>query len=180
LRSKLPILFPRRRYVVFRLDSEEEVGSRELQREIHSAQASLFGDQGAARNRLKLIYYESPFGMLRCRHDQIEETRATLASIYAIGGVRAALHIKGVSGTIKSAREKYIPQLSRFEAVENGRRRIELEEVSGCIVRIQGRKIDLCPDDPNRTRRSDTRYMGLTSFDLSGGHDDADGTSDGL
>jgi ribonuclease P/MRP protein subunit POP5 len=179
LRSKLPVLFPKRRYVVFWLDSEDAVSSRDLLREINSAQASLFGDLGAARNRLRLIYHEGSFGMLRCRHDHIQQIRATLASIYAIGGVRAALHIKGVSGTIKSAREKYIPQLSRFATEDDGRR-IELEEVSGCIVRIHGRKIDLCPDDPNRTRGSDTRYMGLTSFDLSGGHDDADGTSDGL
>jgi ribonuclease P/MRP protein subunit POP5 len=180
LRSRLPVLFPKRRYVVFRLDSEEEVSSRDLQREINFAQASLFGDVGAARNRLKLIHHEDPFGMLRCRHDRVQQTRATLASVYAVGGVRAALLIVGVAGTIRSAREKYIPQLSRFEVVDNGRRRIELEEVSGCIVRIHGHKIDLCPDDPNRTRGSDTRYMGLTSFDLSGGHDDADGTSDGL
>jgi ribonuclease P/MRP protein subunit POP5 len=179
LRSKLPVLFPTRRYVVFRLDSEGETGSRDLQREIHSAQASLFGDVGASRNRLKLIYHEGPFGILRCRHDRVQQTRAALASVYAVGGVRTAIHIKGISGTIKSAREKYIPQLSRFEAVEDGRR-IELEEVSGCIVHIHGRKIDLCPDDPNRTKGSDTRYLGLTSFDLSGGHDDADGTSDGL
>jgi ribonuclease P/MRP protein subunit POP5 len=179
LRSKLPVLFPKRRYIVFHLDSEEEVGSRDLQREIHFAQASLFGDLGAARNRLKLIYHEGPFGMLRCRHDRVQQTRATLASVYAVGGVRAALHMMGVAGTIKSAREKYIPQLSRSGAEDDGRR-IELKEVSGCIVRIHGRKIDLCPDDPNRTRGSDTRYLGLTSFDLSGGHDDADGTSDGL
>jgi len=179
LRSKLPVLFPKRRYVVFRLDSEEEIGSRDLQREIHFAQASLFGDLGAARNRLKLIYHEGPFGMLRCRHDGVQQTRAALASVYAVGGVRTAIHIRGISGTIKSAREKYIPQLSRTDA-EDGGRRIELEEVSGCIVHIHGRKIDLCPDDPKRSRGSDTRYLGLTSFDLSGGHDDADGTSDGL
>jgi ribonuclease P/MRP protein subunit POP5 len=179
LRSRLPVLFPRRRYIVFQLDSEEEVGSGDLLKEIHSAYASLFGDLGMARNRLKLIYHQGSFGMLRCRHDRLLETRVVLASVYAVGGVRAAVRIRGVAGTIKSAREKYIPQLSRFES-EDGRRRIELKEVSGCIVRIHGRKIDLCPDDPNKTRGSGTRYLGLTSFDLIGGHDDADGTSDGL
>ena len=105
---------PKRRYIVFRLDSEEEVGSKDLRREIHSAQFSLFGDIGAARNRLKLIYHEGRFGMLRCRHDRLRETRATLASVYAVGGMRAALHTKGVAGTIKSATEKYLPQLSKI------------------------------------------------------------------
>jgi ribonuclease P/MRP protein subunit POP5 len=89
------------------------------------------------------------------------------------------LHTKGVTGTIKSATEKYLPRLSKISAETDGRR-IELVEVSGCIIRTHGLEVDLCPDDRNWTKGSDTRYLGLTSFDLSGGHDDADGTADGL
>lgn len=161
------------------MDSEEPVLARDLIGEIHSAQASLFGDKGAGENRLKLVAFNGRFGLLRCSHAHIRETRAILASIYSIGGIRAACHVKGVSGTIKTATEKYIAPLRQITAESDGRR-IELEEVSGCIIHIHGHEIDLCPDDRNRTKGSDTRYLGLTSFDLSGGHDDADGTADGL
>lgn len=165
--------------MVFEVDSEEAVLARDLIGEIHSAQASLFGDKGAGVNRLKLIAFNSRFGLLRCSHAHTQDTRAILASIYSISGIRAVCHVKGVAGTIKSATEKYIPPLRQISAESDGRR-IELEEVSGCIIHIHGHEIDLCPDDRSKTKGSDTRYLGLTSFDLNGGHDDADGTADGL
>lgn len=179
MRSNLPTLRLRRRYVAFELDSEDEIEAKDLGNEIRSSQSSLFGDAGAARNRLKLIAFDGRFGLLRCNHESIPETRAILAAIYSINGIRTALRTKGVSGTIKSATEKYIPQLCMIRAETDGRR-IELEEVSGCIIHTRGLEVDLCPDDRNKTLGSDTRYLGLTSFDLCGGHDDADGTADGL
>ena len=179
MRSRLPVLRTRRRYLAFELEAEGEIQPRELMSEIHSSQFSLFGDAGAAKNRLKMISFDGHFGLLRCHHTHLQDTRAILASIYSINGIRAALHTKGVSGTIKSATEKYIPQLGKISA-ENDGRRIELEEVSGWIIRTHGLEVDLCPDDRNKTKGSDTRYLGLTSFDLCGGHEDADGTPDGL
>jgi len=168
-----------RRYLAFELDSEDAIQQKDLVTEIYSSQASLFGDTGSAQNRLRLISFDGKFGLLRCGHKRITEARAVLAAIYSIGGIRAALRVKGVSGTIKSATEKYIPQLSQISAGNDGRR-IELGEVSGCIIHTHGREIDLYPDDRDTTKGSDTRYLGLTSFDLCGGHDNADGTPDGL
>ena len=179
MRSRLPVLRPRRRYLAFELEAEDKVEARELMKEIHESQFSLFGDIGAARNRLKLISFDGRFGLLRHHHAHIQETRAVLASVCSIGGIRAMLRTKGISGTIKSATEKYIPKLSKI-SVESDGRRVELDEVSGCIINTHGLEVDLCPDDQTVTKGSDTRYLGLTSFDLSGGHEDADGTADGL
>jgi ribonuclease P/MRP protein subunit POP5 len=179
LRSKLPVLRARRRYLAFEVSSEECLLAKDLMREVHSAQVSLFGDAGAAQNRLKLISFDGRLGLIRFGHAHIRDTKAILASIYSVNGIRAAFYTKGISGTIKSATEKYLPQLDKISPESDGRR-IELEEVSGCIVHIHGHEIDLCPDDRNRTKGSDTRYLGLTSFDLCGGRDDADGTADGL
>ena len=165
--------------MVFELEAEDEIRGKDLMIEVHSNQFSLFGDTGASENRLKLIAFNGRFGLLRFHHTHSAETRATLASIRSIHGTRVMLHTKGVSGTIKSATEKYLPQLSKISAESDGRR-IELEEVSGCIIRTHGLEVDLCPDDRDWTKGSDTRYLGLTSFDLCGGHDDADGTADGL
>jgi ribonuclease P/MRP protein subunit POP5 len=165
--------------MAFELEAEDGVEASELMKEIHESLFSLFGDAGASRNRLKLISFDGRYGLLRYHHAHIQETRAVLASIYSIEGIRAMLRIKGISGTIKSATEKYIPKLSKISA-ESDRRRIELDEVSGCIIHTYGLEVDLCPDDRNVTKGSDTRYLGLTTFDLCGGHEDADGTADGL
>lgn len=179
MRSKLPILKPKGRYIVFFVDSEMDLQIKDLIAEIHSAHVSLMGDTGAAENRLKLVFFDGCSGILRCNHNRICDTRAIIATINSIGGVRASLQVKGISGTIKSATEKYLPRLSKIKADNNGRR-IELDEVSGCVIRIRGCEIDLCPDDQSKLKRSDTRYLGLTSFDLCGGLNDANGTSDGL
>lgn len=179
MRSRLPVLRGRRRYMIFELQAEGEISPNDLMSEINSSQYSLFGDEGAAKNRLKLIGFNGRYGLIRFSHIHVHETRAALAAVHSIHGVRAALHTKGVSGTIKSATEKYIPRLSKICAESDGRR-IELKDVSGCIIRTHGVKVDLCPDDRNMCIGSDTRYLGLTSFDLSGGHEDADGTADGL
>jgi len=179
LRSRLPVLRGRRRYMIFELQAEGEIQPKDLMSEIYSSQFSLFGDQGASRNRLKLIAFNGRYGLMRFSHIHVQETRATLAAVHSIHGVRVALHTKGVSGTIKSATEKYLPRLGKICAESDGRR-IELKDVSGCIIRTQGVKVDLCPDDRNKSIGSDTQYLGLTSFDLSGGHEYADGTADGL
>jgi len=165
--------------MIFELDAEAEISPKDLVSEIISSQFSLFGDAGASRNRLKLIAFNGRYGLLRFGHMQNRETRASIAAIRSIHGVRVALRSKGVSGTIKSATEKYLPRLSKICAESDGRR-IELKDVSGCIIRTHGVKVDLCPDDRNRTIGSGAQYLGLTSFDLSGGHEDADGTADGL
>jgi ribonuclease P/MRP protein subunit POP5 len=182
MRSRLPVLRGRRRYMVFVLESEGAAGSippKDLMSEIATSQFSLFGDEGAAKNRLKLITFNGSFGLIRFSHGYVQQTKASLAAVHSIRGFRTALHTKGVSGTIKSATEKYLPRLSKLSAESDGRR-IELKDVSGCIIRTHGVKVDLCPDDRDKSIGSDTRYLGLTSFDLSGGHEDADGTADGL
>lgn len=175
MRSRLPVLRDRRRYIAMEIEAEDAVSPRDLAAEIHSTYQSLYGDTGGAR--LKLVVFDGRFGLLRCRNCHITEARTALATVHSIGGTRAAIRVLGVSGTIKAATEKYIPQLGLI-APEEHRRRIELKEISGTIARSRGREIDLSPDNPGEG--SDTKYVGLTSFDVNGGCDDADGTSDGL
>ena len=165
--------------MIFELEAEGEIEGKDLMKEILASQHSLFGDIGSAKNRLHLISFDGCQGVMRFHHKHADQTRATLASIYSIQGARAAVRVKGVSGTIKSATEKYLPRLCKMKG-DCDRRRIELEEVSGCIIRTHGLQVDLCPDDSEWTKGSDTRYLGLTSFDLCGGHENADGTADGL
>ena len=176
------MLRQRRRYLVFELESENAPGliqARDLMGEITSCQLSLFGDEGAAKNRIKLICFDGRVGLIRFSHLHLRETRAALAAVFSVRGVRAAIRTKGVSGTIKSAREKYLPRLVKLSFESDGRR-IERKDISGCIIRTHGVKVDLCPDDRYKSAGSESRFLGLTSLDLCGGHEDADGTADGL
>ncbi|MGB3944938.1 MAG: Rpp14/Pop5 family protein [Methanothrix sp.] len=178
MRSWLPVLRDRRRYLAIEVEAEGRVRRTDLAAEVWDAQTSLFGDLGAARNRLRIISFDGRFGIIRYSHQRKEECRAVLATVHTIGGARAAIRVRGISGTIKGATEKYIPQ-STLQPDENVRR-VDLGLVSGSVARVHGREIDLCPDDRKMTEGSGTRYVGLTSFDLCGEDTDADGTSDGL
>ncbi|KQC14591.1 MAG: Rpp14/Pop5 family protein [Methanothrix sp.] len=178
MRSWLPVLRDRRRYIAFELEAEGRVSRGELVGEIRAAQSSLFGDLGAAKNRFRMISFDGRFGLIRCSHKRTEECRALLATVGSVAGTRAAIRVRGISGSIKAATEKYIPQ-STLQPDEN-KRRVDLGPVSGSVARVIGREIDLCPDDRKMTEGSGTRYVGLTSFDLCGEDIDADGTSDGL
>jgi ribonuclease P/MRP protein subunit POP5 len=183
LRSRLPVLRLRRRYIAFEVDSEEFVQPAKLKAEMNHAQQSLLGDLGASENRLRLISFDGRYGLLRCSYTRVEESRMVLATMHSVDGVRIALRVRGISGTIKAATEKYIPKLSLTTAetsAENERRRVELDGVSGWIIHCRGQEIDLSPDDKEMTKGSDTRYIGLTNFDLCGGCEDADGAADGL
>ncbi|MGB7570891.1 MAG: Rpp14/Pop5 family protein [Methanothrix sp.] len=182
MRSRLPVLRSRRRYMIFELESEDTSGliqARDLMNEIASSQFSLFGDEGAAKNRLRLISFDGRIGLIRFSHLHPKETRAALAAVHSIRGIKAAIRTKGVSGTIKSAREKYLPRLVKLSYESDGRR-IERKDISGCIIRTHGVKVDLCPDDRYKSAGSEAQFMGLTYLDLFGGHEDADGTADGL
>jgi ribonuclease P/MRP protein subunit POP5 len=125
---------------------------------------------------LRLISFDGKVGILRCINGHVEATRAALATVHTIAGIRCGIRVIGVGGTILAATEKYIPQMS-YVAAEIGKR-IDLGEISGWIKRQRCSEIDIEPDV--RREGSDTRYLGLTYFDLDGGCVDADGTSDGL
>ena len=49
MRSRLPVLRSRRRYMIFELEAEDEIQAKDLMNEIHSKQFSLFGDSGRLR-----------------------------------------------------------------------------------------------------------------------------------
>lgn len=67
---------------------------------------------------IRNLYDEkSQKGVLKCAHDRIEHVRAALAMITMVGETRAIVRIIGVTGTIKSARNKYLgmPTIDRFQ-----------------------------------------------------------------
>ena len=177
MRSWLPVLRDRRRYIAFELEAEYGIERKDLLGEVYSSQMSLLGDIGASEDQLVLVAFDGRFGLIRCSHKRVEECRAVLATVSSVGSTRVAIRVRGVSGTIKAATEKYIPQ-SILQAYDD-KRKIDWP-VSGSVAHVLGCEIDICPDSQEITGRSGTMYVGLTSFDLCGGDVDADGTSDGL
>ena len=99
----------RRRYLALKIVSEKNIEKRELVNAVWEAIHQLFGEYGASKVRLKLIDYEKNRNraILFCSHEAVEILRASISSIVKINEDKVAIHVIGVSGTLKSLRKKF-------------------------------------------------------------------------
>jgi ribonuclease P/MRP protein subunit POP5 len=100
------------RYLVFEIISDEKIGYSDMVTAVWNSMLSLLGEIETADAKMWLIqnlYDEkSQRGVLKCRHDFVEKMRAVLSLIQSVGEKRVIINILGVTGTIKSARNKYL------------------------------------------------------------------------
>jgi len=68
----------------------------------------LFGEYGASQANLKLIKYipQKRQLVIRCSHKALEKVRAAITSTIEINEKTAAIHVVGVSGTLKALSKK--------------------------------------------------------------------------
>ncbi len=101
-----------KRYVVFEIISEHPVIYGEFMSTLWSAMLNFLGELDSAKAKVWLIenlYDEkSQKGVIKCRHDFVEKMRAVLSMITMVGEVKVIIKILGVTGTIKSAKMKYL------------------------------------------------------------------------
>lgn len=94
----------RRRYIAF------EVAGNGSKGDVLRAVSSLRASQSKAdRALVKLVLYDanSRRGLLRCGHRQLDEIKASMAG--AEGGPKRMLfRVRGVSGTIRAAKRKFL------------------------------------------------------------------------
>lgn len=98
----------RKRYLAVEVFSERGVNRSSFLRELRRSIASLFGDAGLSRTGVALLYFDGTCGVVRCAPEEIWAVRAGIAAITEINGVRVAVRVMGVGGTVRSVREKYI------------------------------------------------------------------------
>jgi ribonuclease P/MRP protein subunit POP5 len=98
----------RRRYLALKVQSEEQFDGRTVMEAVESSVQRLFGEYGASQANLSLIEYFPQDNLLvvRCSHKALEKVIAAIASTNKINGKTAAIHIVGVSGTIKALSKK--------------------------------------------------------------------------
>jgi ribonuclease P/MRP protein subunit POP5 len=106
----IPILREKKRYLAFEVRSEKSINRQDLIRDILNSMISIYGDKGANEINPSLMSFDGKYGILRCEREKRMETRASLACINNIHGVRISILVLGISGTIKGATEKFIQQ----------------------------------------------------------------------
>jgi ribonuclease P/MRP protein subunit POP5 len=98
----------RRRYLALKVQSEEHSDGRTVMDAVDTSVKRLFGEYGASQANLRLIEYipQNNQLVIRCSHKALEKVRAAITSTIEINGKTAAIHVVGVSGTLKALSKK--------------------------------------------------------------------------
>ena len=99
----LPSLREKKRYLAFEMLSEGAVSRRDFIDELERSASSLLGDMGSSECGLNMLSFDRAGGIIRCARTKTEYTRAVLATINRVRGVRVAVHVIGSSGSVKGA-----------------------------------------------------------------------------
>ena len=98
----------KRRYLALEVASDQPVDEQAVLDDVQSSVIRLFGEYGASKTNLKLITYipEKRQFVICCSHKMLEKVRAAISTIIEINGRTAAMHVVGVSGTLKALSKK--------------------------------------------------------------------------
>ncbi len=98
----------KRRYLALKVECEQPLDEQEVLNAVQASIHRLFGEYGASKANIKLINYipEKRQLVIRCSHIMLERVRAATASTIEVNGKTAAIHVLGVSGTLKALSKK--------------------------------------------------------------------------
>ena len=98
----------KRRYLALKTVSKQPLNEQTVLSVIQASVCKLFGEYGASKANIKLIKTvpEKQQVVIRCSHLMLEKVRASIASILEYDGKPVAIHVVGISGTLKALANK--------------------------------------------------------------------------
>lgn len=105
-----PTLRERNRYLAFEIISERKFSKDDVIKAIWNSSLNFLGELGTGKTSLRLIDWdeEKQHGIIKVNHKSVNEIRAAIALIKEINSTRIIPRVKGISGTIKKTREKWL------------------------------------------------------------------------
>lgn len=105
-----PTLRDRRRYIFFKLHSNERLDYRMVKDAIMNSLLNWLGDKDFALAKpwvIKNLWdQKNQSGVLRCSHRYVDDAKVSLGLIHQIGDSKVIIQTFRVSGTIKSGKGK--------------------------------------------------------------------------
>ncbi|MEA3229666.1 MAG: Rpp14/Pop5 family protein, partial [archaeon] len=102
----------RERYIVFEILSDKTFGLEDAVKAIWSSLLQLFGEAGVSAFHVwipsNLYNKKRNTGIVRCSHNYVQQVRSALALIRKIDENPVIVKTLGVTGTIKSAKAKFL------------------------------------------------------------------------
>ncbi|MCE4600696.1 MAG: hypothetical protein F7C38_03945 [Desulfurococcales archaeon] len=96
---------PRRRYIVFTIETTENIDERSLARAIIKTAEEILGEVGLVDSGIHLVYYDpvKRLGVIRVKHLYKYHALAILGLVRDVNGVKIRILPLGTSGTLKKA-----------------------------------------------------------------------------
>jgi len=107
-------LQPRWRYLAVAVETRPEtpLDRGAFQRELWYAAQNLVGDAGSADLDLTVLSFDHDGArgatIVRTRRGEVERARAVVACVDAVDGDRVGLRVRGVSGTVRACKDRYL------------------------------------------------------------------------
>jgi ribonuclease P/MRP protein subunit POP5 len=105
----------KQRYILFRIEGDNDFGLGQVVDAMWKELISFLGEQQVAKIDPwimgDLFSQDKQVGGIRVNKDYVEEARTAIALIDHIEKNPVCIHVLGVSGTIESARDKYLQAL---------------------------------------------------------------------
>lgn len=102
----------KRRYIAFEVFSEEDAEFGDLINALWSSILDLFGEANTGDIGFWLVKDAwdegKQRGLIKCNHNHVSEVRLAMALVERIGDSKVSIRSLGVSGTLKTARKKYL------------------------------------------------------------------------
>jgi len=109
-----PSLRSQKRYIVFEVISEGPVAYADLTSAVWNSVLFFLGELDASSAKIWFIHNiydeKAQRGVIKCAHDSVEHVRSAISMVQVIGEAKCIIKIIGVTGTIKSAKAKYLAQ----------------------------------------------------------------------
>ena len=105
-----PTMMPVNRYIVYNIISDEDIEFNEVSKAINIKTKNFLGDLEMSETMLWVMKdydKKSKTGLIRCKNTYVEKIRCVLALIGEIGEIKCIIRVRGVTGTIESAKDKY-------------------------------------------------------------------------
>ncbi|AEF96083.1 Rpp14/Pop5 family protein [Methanotorris igneus] len=108
LKTLPPTLRDKKRYLVFEIIYEDELSESEIINIIRNATINYYGVWGTSKSNPWLVYYDFPYGILRCRHTEVDYVRSALIFVKEYKNKPINIVVLGVSGTVRKAKIKFL------------------------------------------------------------------------
>ncbi len=107
MKTLLPTLREKKRYVVFEVMSKETVGMKDTTQEFQRTFESAFGSFTAAQAGIQFMPdWNRQRGIMRVGHRYVDHAKAAFVMLHEIRGIPAVIQTLTVSGILDKARKK--------------------------------------------------------------------------